>query len=496
MSEPQKMPRTRCLVATLLLAVLNLPAQDAKSPLDLTPSEDVPASWGKSFRGTLASQALGEARSFRLWLPASHAATARRYPTVFVTDGDHHFVDVVTAVRQLAQAGHVPECVVVGVSTRARTQDLTPPGMDAYIAEGEARGDRLLRFLAEELAPALAAQRSTRPFVLLGHSHGAILAHHAAAAWRREFPFVIALDGPMHLSDHWLCHRLETSVAKGGHLRLVSLEARFGWSDAAWQRFAAAAPKDWQLTRRNLAGDDHNSMVFAGYLEGLRTVFRDYSAVPLRNASGPEAFAHYRNLVDQYGAECTPPFQVLERTLMDLVIRGERDKAMHTLALMRAGYGKPDDPADFERRAETAAAAMHGQPSVEQLLATPRPTVAEMEPFLGTWQGPIGFEGHRPINTVTFQSTGDRVEGMVEIQETSTDVQKLAVQYLRVTPKGLDFGYMNGMYPRGLLVHTTAREGDRLVGRIELRGVHFEPPRGHTPPVYEIDLRRVDAARR
>ncbi|HEU4419496.1 MAG TPA: alpha/beta hydrolase-fold protein, partial [Planctomycetota bacterium] len=223
------MPRTACLVATVLLAVLALPAQDAKSPLDLTPSEDVPASWGKSFRGTLASQALGEARSFRLWLPASHAATARRYPTVFVTDSDHHFVDVVTAVRQLAQAGHVPECLVVGVSTRARTQDLTPPGMDAYIAEGEARGDRLLRFLAEELAPALAAQRSTRPFVLLGHSHGAILAHHAAAAWRREFPFVIALDGPMHLSDHWLCQRLETSVAKGGHLRLVSLEARFGW---------------------------------------------------------------------------------------------------------------------------------------------------------------------------------------------------------------------------------------------------------------------------
>lgn len=478
---------------TALCLACTVAAQDPTPKAALVPSDDVPATWGKSLRGTLASAALGETRAFRVWLPASHDATARRYPTVFVTDGDHHFVDVVTAVRQLAQAGHAPECVVVGVATTERTQDLTPPGIAAYIAEGEPRGDRLLRFLAEELAPELAPLRASRPFVLLGHSHGAILAHHAAAKWRQQFPFVVALDGPMHLDDHWLARQLRASAAAGGHLRLVSLETRFGWSDAEWQQLQRTAPADWQLTRRAMAGDDHTSMIFTGYLDGLRTVFRDYSAVPWRNASGPEVFAHYAGLAKSYGAGCIPPRQVLQRTLMDLVIRGERDMARQTLQWLRDAYGEPGDAADTERRIENAVAAMRGKPTVEQLLAAPRPTAAEMAPFLGTWRGPIGFAGHRPVNTVTFRVDDGRVEGSITIQETSTDVQHLTVQHVRVTPQGLDFGYMNGMYPRGLLVHATRLEGDRLVGRIELRGVHFEPPAGHTPPVYEIDLRRVPA---
>lgn len=489
------MNRTAPLVSLLLLAAV-VPAQEPSAALQLRATSELPVAWGKTFRGAMASKALGTERTFHLYLPPSHAATARRYPTIFVTDGDHYFDEVVTAARQLAMAGHVPECIVVGVSTRQRTQDLTPAGMDAYIAEGAPRGDQLLEFLARELAPELASVRAGRPNVLLGHSHGAILCHHAAAKWRAEFPFVVALDCPMTLSDNWLSRQLQASVEGGGHLRLVSFETRFGWTEDAWRQLVAAAPADWQLTRRRMDGDDHNSMVFEGFFDGLRAVFRDYSGVGLRNASGPEVFQHYAKLAPYYGAPCPPSEQTLNRTLMDLVIRGEREMALHTLRLLRENHGEPMDAEGIERRIENAAAAMQGKPTVEQLRRAPRPSVAAMQPYLGSWRGTIGFEGHRPTNTVTFRVVDGRVEGTVEIDETSEMRQTIPLEYIELTAAGIDFGFMNGMHPRGMLVHTTRRDGDRLVGRIQLRGVHFEPPDGHVPPVYEIDLQRVGVAGR
>lgn len=485
-------PITRALPLALVLGTAL--AGEPSPALHLCATDEMPVAWGQTFSGSMTSKALQEERTFHLYLPASHAATSRRYPTIFVTDGDYYFGDVVVAARQLADAGHIPESIVVGVSTRRRTEDLTPAGMQEYIADGQPRGDQLLDFLANELAPELASVRACQPNVLLGHSHGAILGHHAAAKWRSQFPFVVALDCPMTLSDNWLSKQLRASSSSGGHLRLVSLEARFGWPDDDWSSLVSGAPADWQLTRRRMEGDDHNSMVFEGYFSGLRTVFRDYSAVGLRDASGPEVFQHYAKLATAYGAECTPPLQVLHRTLLDLVIRGERDMGRHTLQLMREGYGEPEDAEDIEKRIERAAEAMRGKPTVEQLRSAPRPSAAAMQPFLGSWKGWIGFEGHRPTNTVTFQMVDDRVEGSVVIDETSETKQTLALEYIQVTDQGLDFGYMNGLHPRGMLVHATRRDGDRLVGRIELRGVHFEPPAGHVPPVYEIMLERVTSA--
>src|SRR5262245_48520797 len=128
-------PTTRTTLFALLLCAAR--AQEPSAALHLRNTDEIPSQWGKTFRGSMTSKALGQERTFFVYLPASHAATKRRYPTIFVTDGDHYFVDVVVAARQLADAGHIPESIVVGVSTRRRTEDLTPAGMDEYIADGK-----------------------------------------------------------------------------------------------------------------------------------------------------------------------------------------------------------------------------------------------------------------------------------------------------------------------------------------------------------------------
>ena len=113
-----------------------------------------PSSWGTTFKGKIHSASLGEDRTVDLFLPASFDETTRKFPIIFLTDGEHYFERAVTAARELAASGHIPECIVAAVLTPERRRDLTPPGMSKIQSDGpDQRGDRFMRFLVEERHP-------------------------------------------------------------------------------------------------------------------------------------------------------------------------------------------------------------------------------------------------------------------------------------------------------------------------------------------------------
>jgi hypothetical protein len=61
-----------------------------------------------------------------------------------------------------------------------------------------------------------------------------------------------------------------------------------------------------------------------------------------------------------------------------------------------------------------------------------------------------------------------------------------------VTTDGrLEFGFRNGMRPRGLLVYTEATAGGALEGEMLWRGIRFTPPPGEHPPRVSFDLARA-----
>ena len=99
------------------------------------------------------------------------------------------------AVRELFLAG-----AYSGLCRRGRRDAQSHSGHDSpawahSLAEGEEKGEKFLQFIARELKPQLeSTARISRPAVLVGHSHGGILAYYAAADWRDEFPFIVSLD--------------------------------------------------------------------------------------------------------------------------------------------------------------------------------------------------------------------------------------------------------------------------------------------------------------
>jgi len=466
------------LPVVVFLAHAAVTAAPPAPRLSVGPADELFRHWGASYIATMVSPALGEERKIHVFVPESFKATERKYPIIFSGDGEYDDEPLVIAARQLSAAGYIPECIVVAVDTPERRNDMTPHAMGNANSDGDARAEKFLTFLARELRPEIESKfRGSSPSVLLGHSHGGILSHYAAAEWRKDFPFIVALDAPVHLQDQWLERLLEGSIPAGGLLRLVSMEVRFGWRDADWARLTAAAPKSWKLIRAAMPDDDHEMMFFGGAYAGLKLVFGDYSAAKTRKLPGSEVFSYYESLAKDYGVMPIPPRNLLEDALFELTYTGNAVAARRALAALTRGYGEPPHRAQLERDIDKAAAMLEGKESVAQLLASPHPTADEMRPYLGSWTQlrAAGSPGERAETTVTFSVKDGKGAGTMV---TDLGAEKLVEEFtfLRLTADGIEFGFMNGMHPRGVIAHSVHLADGRLVGRWEFKGVYMDMP--------------------
>ena len=165
------------------------------------------------------------ARDVDIWLPPSYAIDPeRRYPVVYMHDGQNLFdpslsytgIDwgVDEAMTALAADGAIREAIVVGIwNTPRRFQEYMPrkpvrgdalpsgvPGVPPLPA-ADIASDAYLRFLVEELKPAVDGAFRTRPgrddTFVIGSSMGGLISLYAAA----EYPDVFGGVGAV--STHW-----------------------------------------------------------------------------------------------------------------------------------------------------------------------------------------------------------------------------------------------------------------------------------------------------
>lgn len=166
-----------------------------------------------------------DARNVDVWLPEGYTAT-KRYAVLYMHDGQMLFDasttwnkqawNVQDTVQRLINAGRIPDTLIVGVwnNGKYRHSEYFPqkylPGMpealrDKLVKEGlqnKPQSDNYLRFLVEELKPAIDAKYATRPEAastfLMGSSMGGLISVYAM----NEYPQVFG--GAAGLSTHWI----------------------------------------------------------------------------------------------------------------------------------------------------------------------------------------------------------------------------------------------------------------------------------------------------
>ncbi|HVF39394.1 MAG TPA: alpha/beta hydrolase-fold protein [Gemmatimonadaceae bacterium] len=430
-----------------------------------------------------ASRSLGESRSVFVALPASYTNTARTYPVLFVLDGEASFAIASTVVSGLASVGHMPEAIVVAIPNTNRLRDLTPPGLSVSGSTTREGGDRFLDFLQLELMPALKKDfRANDLIVLAGHSSGGILATYAAAT-RPAFRLILALDTPTRLGNDWLPARITERTRKpAGHLRYVSLESRFGWTDSAWTAFKTAAPKDWRLDRQKLEHESHVSMPFLGLYLGLRSLFQDYAVLSAPMSPTTKTLAHYREIEKLYGVPLMPPRALLRRVTEDLVMEGHSAAAEDAYRSLVKGYGSPPDSAKWISVLAELAKDPPMTETVDGLLATPAPKTVDGRHLIGEWRGKqwISPEDKSDVMLRLRDSAGVIVGVHYSYPAPGVELVE-PVTYLKLVPGGFEYGYMNGMRPRGLLLHEARVTGNKFEGQMRFGGIRFRPMEGPAP---------------
>lgn len=124
--------------------------------------------------GTIASARLGETREYWVSLPDAYREAGKRFPVVYMMDGELNFNSgCIGGVRLAAQMGEMPDFILVGIRNTDRDKDVYPDVVtyaDGTKAGG--RANQYLEFVREELIPKIEkAYRTDGYRVLYGTSN-------------------------------------------------------------------------------------------------------------------------------------------------------------------------------------------------------------------------------------------------------------------------------------------------------------------------------------
>jgi uncharacterized protein len=155
---------------------------------------------------SLYSEILEESRKIWIYIPESYSAKDKnkKYPVLYLLDGDSHFYSVSSMIRQLSSLNGntvLPEMIVVAILNTDRSRDLTPTHVDIDFFTGDSiqynsgGGGKFLSFMEDELIPYIEKTYPAASFrTLVGHSFGGLSVINSLISKKHLFDNYIAID--------------------------------------------------------------------------------------------------------------------------------------------------------------------------------------------------------------------------------------------------------------------------------------------------------------
>lgn len=310
---------------------------------------------------TLRSSVLAEDRTLMVSLPNGYEDSKQRYPVLVVLDAEWRFRFLASAVETMADAGAIPDMIVVGIVNAQRDRDLTP-AFDGHGGYAPGGAENFLRFIQDEVLPFVEQRYRTRPYrILLGHSHAGFFTLYSLMREPGLFNAYIAVS-PSRGQDDRHVKNLEQSLSKStrldtfvyiGHGGKESDDILLG-SFRYGRVLGDQADRGLDVRVESFPFDTHGSVVHKSMTRALE--YLSYWTVDFpRSADGllsPDQQRH-RAIVERFGYDfrrAPPPPVSIARPLMTVLdTRGRQSLAE---GLQRLRLQAPDsfvfDPVELE----------------------------------------------------------------------------------------------------------------------------------------------------
>ena len=267
---------------------------------------------------SLYSKTLQEQRQFWVQLPQNFSPK-RRYPVVYVLDGETH-LPTVSIVQRYYSGGFTPEMILVGISNQNnRTRDLTiskitnRQGSTFNFETGEA--EKFTQFIKNELIPFIDKKYLTTNYrTLIGHSFGGLFAINTLLHHSEMFANYLAIDPSLDWDNQKLVKEAvdilkekkfknkSLFISLGGQLHMqrndVNLKnimddksdyTLFGRSNLEFTEIAKANKNNGLKTEWKFYKNDfHGTISFPSIRDGLISFFKWYEIRDTDKFNNPE----------------------------------------------------------------------------------------------------------------------------------------------------------------------------------------------------------------
>ncbi len=228
-----------------------------------------------------------ELYTIKLLIPQSYYTSEKKYPVIYLSDGDLHFETVTGIIRTLTYYNEIPEVLVVGISydqtsldyeTR-RTSDLTPT---VFRSKGGS-AKQFLDFIKNQLVPFIETSFRTLEDnrIYVGHSFGALFGSYVLFHEPGVFQKYVLLS-PSYWWGDKISFEYEKKYSKENdslnatvYLCVGEYEKRHTMI-AHWKEMTETLQsrkyKGFLLKSELIPQETHISVVSAGFSRGIRFV--------------------------------------------------------------------------------------------------------------------------------------------------------------------------------------------------------------------------------
>jgi uncharacterized protein len=261
-------------------------------------------SFGESYR--IHSSQVNEEREYKVYLPDSYKwARDKRYPVLYLLDGDSHFFHTAAAVDFLSGQGEIPEMIVVAIASKVRVRDFTQTDWSSHWVGGGG-ADKFRAFLSKELIPEIDRTYRTQDFrVLFGHSAAGQFALYCLTSDPNLFQAYFALSPSLDWDDELPLRSLESYFSSAQTLKTFVYVGRGddyagGKALADFNKLAeilGKAPQGVRSQTRSFPDETHTTLPLIGQIDALRSLYSGWRLPDATLDKGLAAVqAHYENL--------------------------------------------------------------------------------------------------------------------------------------------------------------------------------------------------------
>ena len=310
---------------------------------------------GDASRITIDSKVLNENRHLLVHLPDGYATSNKRYPVLYLLDGDRHFNHAITATEFLQTRERVPELIIVAITnTRAWGEDDNSRGRDL----GYQRHN-FTRYIENEVMPYVNTHyRTTGLNTLFGHSLAGYFATDLLATKPALFKNYIAASPVLQGDEVGIYEKLlATRKAKNATEKSIYFtlssgdEARNPAVTHALNNFASLlkkeAPENLDWHYEFVANQTHSTIFYPTFFSGMSYVFKSYHAPHFARygeyldfGGMPGLEAHYKKRAAIYGTDEGIPEITLVNLAKMLLNEGKTEAAHQLYSTLTSDFPK------------------------------------------------------------------------------------------------------------------------------------------------------------